>query len=71
MSGAASQTTEINNSSFIHIERSSSSSSSSSSGSGGGGGCVRACVRARARVRAPRNVAAATVTCEHSSGIIV
>jgi len=69
MSGAASQTTEINNSSFIHIERSSSSSSierssssSSSSSSGGGGGCVRACVHVRARVRASRNVAAATVT---------
>ena len=70
MSGAASQTTEINNSSFIHIERSSSSSSiersssssSSSSSGGGGGGCVRACVHVRARVRASRNVAAATVT---------
>ena len=69
MSGAASQTTEINNSSFIHIERSSSSSSierssssSSSSSGGGGGGCVRACVHVRARVRVSRNVAAATVT---------
>ena len=53
MSGAASQTTEINNSSFIHIERSSSSSSGSGSGGGGGGGggCVLACVRARVYVR--------------------